>query len=152
MCSDAHSRTPRTTSALTCRQTQTRQLTYGLLESNVQRPEGWVSGSLYMELRDDRERALEYAEKALQLQPRHLQALLRCGHMHLDANKFDLALISFRKALEVSRTVRAYQGAVKSYIGVCVWVGGWVGVGGEGGGLQQLGLETRSYLCGQEMA
>lgn len=83
----------------------------------MQRPEGWVAGSLYMELRDDRERALEYAEKALQLQPRHLQALLRCGQMHLDSNKFDMALISFRKALEVSRTVRAYQGAVKSYIG-----------------------------------
>ena len=81
-----------------------------------------MAGLLYMELRDDRERALEYAEKALQLQPRHLQALLRCGQMHLDANKFDLALISFRKALEVSRTVRAYQGAVKSYIGVCVCV------------------------------
>jgi hypothetical protein len=41
--------------------------------SNMTRPEGWVAGSLYMELKDDRERAIEYIEKALQLQPRHTQ-------------------------------------------------------------------------------
>ena len=94
------------------------KLTYALLDSNVQRPEGWVAGSLYMEVKDERERALEYSEKALQLHPRHSMALLRCGQMHLEAFKYDLALISFRKALEVWRSARAYQGAVRSYIGM----------------------------------
>ena len=42
-------------------------------------------------------------------------ALLRCGQMHLEAFKYDLALISFRKALEVWRSARVYQGAVRSY-------------------------------------
>jgi tetratricopeptide (TPR) repeat protein len=94
------------------------KLTSSLLESNLHRPEGWVAGSMYMELKDDRERALEYSEKALQLQPRHYMALLRCGQMHLDAAKYDLALISFRKALDVKRSVRAYEGAVRCYIGM----------------------------------
>eukprot|EP00802_Teleaulax_amphioxeia_P008307 Tamp_08315.p1 GENE.Tamp_08315~~Tamp_08315.p1 ORF type:complete len:538 (+),score=106.55 Tamp_08315:43-1614(+) len=94
------------------------KLTYALLDSNVQRPEGWVAGSMYMEVKDDRERALEYSEKALQLQPRHSMGLLRCGQMHLENTKYDLALTSFRKALEVTRSVRAYQGAVRAYIGM----------------------------------
>jgi hypothetical protein len=42
-------------------------------------------------------------------------ALLRCGQMHLEAFKYDLALIFFRKALEVWRSARVYQGAVRSY-------------------------------------
>jgi len=92
------------------------KLTYSMLDTDVRRPEGWVAGSMYMELKKDRERAMEYAEKALALDPRHEAALLRAGHLHMADEKLDLALVAFRKALEVSKSISAFQGAVKTYV------------------------------------
>jgi len=94
------------------------KLTHSLLEIDVRRPESWVAGSLYMELKDDGERALEYADKALQLDPRHAEAHIRKGLLHLDRNLYEPALMCFRTALEVRWGVRAYQGAVRAYIGL----------------------------------
>lgn len=94
------------------------KLTNSLLETDSMAPQAWVAASLYSELNSDGEHALEYAEKALNVDSRHACALVRCGTIHLESERFDLALVSFRKALEVERGIRAYQGTVRAYIGM----------------------------------
>ncbi len=49
-----------------------------------------------MELKEDTEKAMEYADKALQLDPRHAEAHLRKGSLYLDRSMHELALGSFR--------------------------------------------------------
>ena len=58
--------------------------------------QAWVAGSIYMELKEDTEKAMEYADKALQLDSRHAEGHLRKGSLYLDRSMHELALASYR--------------------------------------------------------
>ncbi|EKX43773.1 hypothetical protein GUITHDRAFT_110228 [Guillardia theta CCMP2712] len=90
---------------------------YELVNVSPQRPEGWIVCSMYMECQEEKELALEYAERAIQVAPRSSAALIQRGRIQLDAEKYDLALMSFREALGIAKSIHAYQGLVRGYIG-----------------------------------
>ncbi|XP_024528847.1 anaphase-promoting complex subunit 7 [Selaginella moellendorffii] len=92
------------------------RLVYDLLNVDAGRPEVWVSSAVYWETRDDRVRALSYADKSIRVADRHTPAYLLKGNLSLSLNHSEAAVMAFRKAQSLKPDLRSYQGLVRSYL------------------------------------
>lgn len=76
-----------------------------------------VAGLGMVQLMTEKKEAIATFEKALSIDPRHLQALLGLGHVHLQAGADDAALERYREALASDPTaLPAYAGAAAAYL------------------------------------
>lgn len=89
-----------------------------LLRITELRPEPWVSMARYCEMKADdpskaleyRERASYFADKALQLDKKHVEAHCLKGFLALQSGKPHEAVNSFREVYFVSKELSVYQG------------------------------------------
>ena len=67
-------------------------------------------------MRNEKDKALSYIEKALQLGPRQVLAHTLRGDVLLALGKPEHAIVSFFKAKEFRRDLRSYRGIVDAYL------------------------------------
>jgi len=91
------------------------RLTHDLMRINNRKPETWVAASLYWDAKEDRLRALSYAEKGLRLDDTLAMLHLLKGNLCLKLNRPDSAVSSFRKAQTLEPNISAFEGLSKAY-------------------------------------
>uniref|UniRef100_A0A7S2WJE0 Anaphase-promoting complex subunit 7 n=1 Tax=Rhizochromulina marina TaxID=1034831 RepID=A0A7S2WJE0_9STRA len=92
------------------------RLAHDLLCASEMRPEPWVALSLHAECQGDRDRALQYVDKAIDLGPSCVLGHLVKGEIMLKIGKPDLAIMSFFRAKENRKELRCYHGLVEAYL------------------------------------
>jgi tetratricopeptide (TPR) repeat protein len=70
-------------------------LTRDLVNISTNRPETWVAMALLCDLRDEKQKALKYAERAIDLDPNHLLASQLQGILNLAAGRPEIAVANF---------------------------------------------------------
>eukprot|EP00088_Acartia_fossae_P027435 TRINITY_DN2819_c0_g1_i6.p1 TRINITY_DN2819_c0_g1~~TRINITY_DN2819_c0_g1_i6.p1 ORF type:complete len:621 (-),score=127.59 TRINITY_DN2819_c0_g1_i6:384-2177(-) len=89
-----------------------------LMNTSDQRAESWVAIGYYCHLNKNFKRAVYFAHKACQIDPRNIEALLLKGNIFLDLKKYRDATNHFREALQLAPyRLEAHQGIVECYIG-----------------------------------
>lgn len=92
------------------------RLVQDLLGIDPGRPEVWVASAIYWEMRDDKDRAANYADKSIRVDERHSPAYIVKGNLSLSMNHPEAALAAFRKAQALRPDFRAYQGLVQALL------------------------------------
>tara|TARA_B000000437_G_scaffold219368_1_gene201083 strand:+ start:208 stop:2424 length:2217 start_codon:yes stop_codon:yes gene_type:complete len=91
-----------------------RILAQRLFEINENSCESWVASAMASDLSKEKEKALSYAQKAKDLNPRNQVALVTLGECAMKMKKTDLAIACFRSANEVKPSLKSYHGLVKA--------------------------------------
>lgn len=105
-----------------CETAVLRDLCHSLLQWHEGRPETWIAMSLYCDLEGEVEKALEYAELAIDLNKRNVSAWLVKGFLCLSRSEeegdfVEEAVEAYRKAFELDgNSIAALQGLVESYL------------------------------------
>ncbi|XP_024362158.1 anaphase-promoting complex subunit 7 isoform X1 [Physcomitrium patens] len=94
------------------------RLVHELINIDSTRPEVWVAAAVYWEMRDDKIRALTYADKSLRVDDRHTSAYVVKGNISLTLNRPEAAVMAFRKAQLLKADLRSYQGLVRAYLAI----------------------------------
>lgn len=94
------------------------RLVHELINVDATRPEVWVAAAVYWEMRDDKIRALSYADKGMRVDERHTSAYIVKGNICLTLNRPEAAVMAFRKAQQLKPDLRSYQGLVRSYLAI----------------------------------
>ncbi|KAJ7560047.1 hypothetical protein O6H91_04G111700 [Diphasiastrum complanatum] len=98
--------------------TELNRLVHDLLNIDPTRPEVWVASAVLWETRDDKMRALTYAEKSMRVDDRHTTAYLVKGDLSLSLSCSEAAVTAFRKAQSLKPDLRSYQGLVRAYLAI----------------------------------
>ncbi|KAG0599369.1 hypothetical protein M758_12G146900 [Ceratodon purpureus] len=94
------------------------RLVHDLISIDATRPEVWVAAAVYWEMRDDKIRALTYADKSMRVDDRHTSAYIVKGNISLALNRPEAAVMAFRKAQLLKPDLRSYQGLVRAYLAI----------------------------------
>eukprot|EP00249_Psilotum_nudum_P016243 c25742_g1_i1 orf=635-1945(+) len=94
------------------------RLVHDLLNVDSTRPEVWVVSAIYWEMRDDKIRALTYADKSLRVDERHTPAYIVKGNLSLSMNRPEAAVLAFRKAQTLKPDLQSYQGLVRALLAI----------------------------------
>jgi len=78
--------------------------------------EAWNKKSTIHYMLDELHNSIESAEKALSLDNRNFQALAGRGLLEMDASRYDKAIESFRKCLEIN----PWMGTVAARLAMCI--------------------------------
>lgn len=89
-----------------------------LLLTDPNRPEVWVASAAYWDRRDDKFRALTYAEKSVRVDERHVPGYIIKGNLLLSLNRAEAAVMSFRRAHQLRPDLRSYQGLVRGNLAI----------------------------------
>ena len=92
-----------------------RILAQRLFEINEHSCESWVASAMASDLSKEKEKALSFAQKAKDLNPRNQVALVTLGECAMKMKKTDVAIACFRGANEVKPSLKSYHGLVKAY-------------------------------------
>ncbi|CAN6469401.1 unnamed protein product [Victoria cruziana] len=92
------------------------RLLHDLLNIDPARAEVFVTLSVLWDRKDDKSRALSYAEKSLRIDDRNVPGYIMKGNLCLSLNKREEAAAAFRAAQELRPDLRSYQGLVQSYL------------------------------------
>jgi len=92
-----------------------KNLAQRLFAINENACESWVASAMASDLSKDKEKALAFAQKAKDLNPRNQVALVTLGECAMKLKKTELAIASFRSANEVKPSLKSYHGLVKAY-------------------------------------
>ncbi|KAH8966624.1 hypothetical protein BDL97_03G035500 [Sphagnum fallax] len=93
-------------------------LVHGLLNIDSTRPEVWVASAIYWEMRDDKPKALTYADKSIRVDERHATAYIVKGNLCLALSRSEAAVMAFRRAQALKADLRSYQGLVRAYLAI----------------------------------
>lgn len=93
-----------------------QELADRVMKSNPQSPECWIILSLYFQKKGLLEKALKYADKAIEINPRHVFGLIIRGTLLTALNKLDEAILTFKQAHMISSDIIIYEGLVRCYI------------------------------------
>ncbi|RUP49862.1 hypothetical protein BC936DRAFT_141170 [Jimgerdemannia flammicorona] len=90
---------------------------------NSRRPECWLAMALYCEMKDEREKALLFVDKAIALDRRHVEAYQLKGicsfHIEADTGIWHAeAIIAFRKAYRLSKDLFVCRGLAETYLAI----------------------------------
>ncbi|CAM9515203.1 unnamed protein product, partial [Discosporangium mesarthrocarpum] len=86
------------------------RLSHELLSVNPGRPETWVVAALYSEVRGDRDRAVKFVDKALELRPQHALAHILKGSLVLAGGDVQAAHVSFQQANTIRKDIHSFKG------------------------------------------
>jgi anaphase-promoting complex subunit 7 len=89
-----------------------------LLACDKSRPETWTAMACFWTAKGENARALEYAEKALALDPLHLAALQLKGRMELALSRPEQAVYAFRRANGTQPDIESFVGLLDAYLQV----------------------------------
>jgi len=89
-------------------------LAYKLLSIDDLRPEPWVAVALYSESCGDRDKALGYIARALELCPDYLLAYNIEGSIHFALGNWELAIRAFTQAIDVQKNFVSYKGLTEA--------------------------------------
>ena len=92
-----------------------RILAQRLFEINENSCESWIASAMASDLSKEKEKALSFAQKARDLNPRNQVALVTLGECAMKVKKTDVAIACFRGANEVKPSLKSYHGLVKAY-------------------------------------
>jgi len=92
------------------------RLCQNLLKANDKKPETWTAVALYAELKGSKEKALQFVERALDFDDRHVVAYLLKGNLLLSMGRTDQAVIAFKKAYNLHKNILAFSGLVRSFV------------------------------------
>ena len=96
---------------------QLNRLTLDLMATSPDRPETWVCAALYADEKQNKDRAIQYVDKAIKMNARHVTAHLVKGFITLSLGSADQAIKSYVIAHEIEkRELSAYQGLVEAYL------------------------------------
>lgn len=80
------------------------------------RPEAWVAMSLHADLRGDKERAVDFIDKALSVAPSHVLAYHVKGTLLLAQGREEAAAAAFVQASALRRDIYSCKGLVDAYL------------------------------------
>lgn len=81
-----------------------------LISADPRRPEGWIAASLHSELKGEKDKAMEFIDKALQVNPKCITALNIKGVYYLTRDKPEQSAIAFSQANSIEKNVESYNG------------------------------------------
>jgi len=93
-------------------QNELHKLTQEIISIDPTRPEGWLCAALYSLILLEQEKALTFAEKAMQLAPKHAHCYRVKGKVFLEQQRGEQAVISYFQASSLERHIDAYRGLV----------------------------------------
>eukprot|EP00462_Mataza_sp_D1_P010085 CAMPEP_0175163916 /NCGR_PEP_ID=MMETSP0087-20121206/26065_1 /TAXON_ID=136419 /ORGANISM="Unknown Unknown, Strain D1" /LENGTH=492 /DNA_ID=CAMNT_0016452773 /DNA_START=39 /DNA_END=1517 /DNA_ORIENTATION=- len=92
-------------------------LSQNLLKFNPEAPETWTVVGLYCEATGNKEKALQYANKAVEINSRHYGAHLIRGCLCSSIGQYDEAARSYRQAQQINKLdLTALEGLVETYL------------------------------------
>ncbi|KAL1923693.1 uncharacterized protein VTP21DRAFT_8673 [Calcarisporiella thermophila] len=94
------------------------KLAEDLRVTNDKRPEPWLAMARYCELKQDTDKALLFAEKAISLNEKHVPSYITKGTLLITTHQFTEANFVYRKAYRLSQSFEVYQGLVDTLIGL----------------------------------
>lgn len=93
-----------------------RDISHQLLTISDRSPETWIASALYLESTNQKDRALQCADKAIILNPRHVNALLVKGYLLVSVGQSDQAVKYYRMAYDIEKNLSVYEGLVEAYL------------------------------------
>ena len=91
-------------------------LTKELLDINDKCAEAWIAVALFCDLKNDTINAIQFVEKALELDPNHLTGYIFRGMLQLRVGQIDASINDYLKAYSIRRDYNAYKGLVTAYL------------------------------------
>ncbi|KAJ3210278.1 hypothetical protein HDU67_005436 [Dinochytrium kinnereticum] len=95
-----------------------RLLSEDLMRVASEHPEPWLAHSYYWELKDDNERALFFADKAISIKKSHAACYRTKGRILLKLGHYGDSALSFRQSHRFSKNLGTFRGLMESYIGM----------------------------------
>eukprot|EP01116_Phalansterium_solitarium_P013953 TRINITY_DN31419_c0_g1_i1.p1 TRINITY_DN31419_c0_g1~~TRINITY_DN31419_c0_g1_i1.p1 ORF type:complete len:542 (-),score=190.00 TRINITY_DN31419_c0_g1_i1:63-1688(-) len=92
------------------------RLSHDLLRCNPRRPEAWVATALYAECQGQKDQAMDYVDRALELDERHVLALLLKANVLLAKGQLDSAAATFRRASAVRKDLVSFAGLARCHL------------------------------------
>lgn len=93
------------------------ELVYQLIRKNPDAPETWVAVALYNDHTGQKEKALEYVERALSLDDNHIGAHIVKSRVLFSIAETDSAVLSYRKAYQIRKgDMAVFEGLVEAYL------------------------------------
>lgn len=92
------------------------ELAHKLMSIDQRRPEPWIAVALHSDLRNDKDRALSFVDRALQVSPSHVLAYHVKGTLLLSLGRPEAAATVFLQASNLQKDIYSFKGLVDSYL------------------------------------
>lgn len=87
-----------------------------LVSADRKRPEAWLAVACNFDAKGDRDAALQFVDKAIQLDARHVLAFRLRGELLLAQGKAEHAIVAYFQANNVTKDLASYRGLVLAYL------------------------------------